>query len=205
MRPGNPFMPSLSKPIAAALAACLLTACGPAPEAAWLHPDPQALTIQHVMTTKVDPSADALWGAVATIETAEGVEVREPKTDADWKALHQQALNIVEGARLLQTPRPVSGTGALDDGAPPGARTAQQIQQDIATDREGFIKAAQGLEASARVTLAAIDAKDVPALLTATAELDAVCDVCHEKYWFPHGKVVVMPPASELEKLENRF
>ncbi len=191
--------------LSAALAACLLTACKPAPEAAWLHPDPEALTIQQVMTTKVDPSADALWGAVATIETAAGVEVRQPRTDADWKGLRQQALAIVEGAKLLQTPRRVSEGGALDDGAPPGARTTQQIQQDIARDRQGFIKAAQGLEASARQTLAAIDAKSVPSLLTATAQLDAVCDVCHEKYWFPHSPPVVMPPASELEKLENRL
>lgn len=181
-----------------------LAACSPDPRSAWSKPDHDALTIQQVMTTKVDPSADALWGAVATIETAAGVEVREPKTDADWNGLRQQALAIVEGATLLQKPRRVSAGGDLDDGGPPGARTTQQIQQDIANDHEGFIKAAQGLEASARKTLAAIDARSVPALLTSTAELDAVCDVCHEKYWFPHSQPVQFPPESELAKTENR-
>jgi cytochrome c556 len=188
----------------AAVVAVLLAACSPDPRTAWSKPDPDALTIQQVMTAKVDPSADALWGAVATAETAAGVEVREPRTDADWKGLRQQALAIVEGAKLLQSPRRVSANGVLDDGAPPGARTTQQIQQDIAADHEGFIKAAQGLEASARQTLAAIDARNAPALLSSTAQLDAICDVCHEKYWFPHAKPVVMPPESELTKTENR-
>lgn len=182
----------------------MLAACSQDSKAAWTTPDPKAETIQEIMTSKVDPSADALWGAVATIETAGGVEVRQPKTDADWKGLRQQALAIIEGATLLRTPRRVSSGGDLDDGAPPGARTTDQIQQDIADDPKGFIKAAQGLEASARQTLAAIDARDVPALLTATAQLDAVCDVCHERYWFPHSQPAQFPPESELAKTENR-
>lgn len=190
------------------LGACLvllsLAACGPDPKTAWATPDPRAESVQDIMRTKVDPSADALWGAVATVETQAGVEVRQPRTDADWAALRTQALKIVDAAKLLQSPRRVSAGGPLDDGAPPGARTTAQIQQDIAADHAGFINAAQGLAGSAHKTLAAIHARDVPALLTATAELDAVCDVCHEKYWFPHAKPVVMPSDSALAKTENR-
>jgi cytochrome c556 len=192
-------------PRAAALVAVLsLTACSPDPKAAWATPDPKAESVQDIMRTKVDPSADTLWGAVSTVETEAGVEVHEPKTNADWNALRAQALMIVEGAKLLQSPRQVGAGGPLDDGAPPSARSTAQIQADIAADHAGFIKAAQGLEGSALKTLAAIDARDTPALLTATAALDAVCDVCHERYWFPHGQPAQFPPESELAKTENR-
>jgi hypothetical protein len=189
---------------AALLALLSLSACSPGPNTAWATPDPKAESVQDIMRTKVDPSADALWNALATVETAAGVEVHEPRTDADWRALRAEALRIVDGARLLRSPRQVSAGGPLDDGAPPGARTAAQIQRDIAADHAGFIMAAQRLEGSAHRTLAAIEARNVPALLTATAELDAVCDVCHEKYWFPHATPAVMPSDSELAKTENQ-
>ncbi|MEE8130995.1 MAG: hypothetical protein V3T48_11935, partial [Vicinamibacterales bacterium] len=52
-------------------------------------------TIQDIMLSMVDPSADGIWEAVATIITYDGVEERRPRTDEDWERLRHEAVRLV--------------------------------------------------------------------------------------------------------------
>lgn len=195
----------LARSALAALSACLLTACGPSAPASWTQPDPSLETVQEVMKTKVDAAADALWESVSTIDTAAGEEARHPRTDADWAELAAHARRLIDGAVLLQTPRPISAPGSdLDDAATPGARTAAQVQQDIAKDHARFSGDAKMLEAAGRKSLAAIEAKDLPGFFASTEALDAVCETCHEAFWYPHTAPAVFPSEDRLARTENR-
>ena len=189
----------------AAFAACLAAGCSPPHRTSWTRPDPKAETVQDIMKTRVDPAADGLWEAVSTIDTAQGEEVRRPRTDAEWAALAKQAQYLVEGATLLETPRPISAQGQdLDDAATPGARTAAQVSQDVAKNPAAFSAAARRLAAVGRETLAAIRARNLTLLLDSTAELDAVCETCHEAFWYPRTAPAKFPSEADLARTENR-
>ena len=106
--------------------------------AAAAPPAPQ--TVQAIMDTVIDPSADSLWQAAGTEVTAKGSRARRPRTPKQWDGARLLALKIVQGAKLLQRPRPVGADGhwALADASTPGIRTAVQIQGDIARDPKQF-------------------------------------------------------------------
>src|SRR3990172_1210874 len=101
----RPWVP-LSATIAVA-ASALLAACSPAPS----EPAPAVpvaatefaptATVQDIMLSLVDPSADAIWNSVATIVTLEGTEERRPRTDEEWGALRHEAITLVEATNLL--------------------------------------------------------------------------------------------------------
>ena len=58
-------------------------------------------SIQDIMLSVIDPSADAIWESVATIITYEGTEERRPRTDEDWVPLRHDAVRLVEATNLL--------------------------------------------------------------------------------------------------------
>ena len=58
-------------------------------------------SVQDLMLSIVDPAADTIWEAVATIVTHEGVEERRPSTDEEWEVLRHEAVRLVESTNLL--------------------------------------------------------------------------------------------------------
>jgi cytochrome c556 len=144
-------------------------------------------SIQEIMDTVVDPSADSLWEVAGTVVEHGKTQVRQPRTDKDWKAARTLALSLIDGAKRLQTPRPVGSNGhwALADALTPGIRSAVQIQADIAADPARFYKAAARLQKTSQDALAALDARNIPAFLDAGARIDAACEACHAAYWYP--------------------
>jgi hypothetical protein len=149
----------------------------------------QSATIQELMATKVDPSADALWASVSTTITAGGTDEKQPRTDADWRAARQLAVNLIEGANLLAAPKqrvaPLGHT--TEDSTVPGIERPENIQKAIDQDPESFTRAALLLRDAGLGALAAIDQKSAQGLVTAGGDLDAACEACHLKYWYPHS------------------
>src|SRR5262249_1325254 len=60
--------------------------------------------IEEVMGHIVMPSADKLWGSVATTVSAKGIEETVPKTDEDWERVRDYAVTLVEATNLLLIP-----------------------------------------------------------------------------------------------------
>jgi hypothetical protein len=48
------------------------------------------------MESIVDPSADALWGAVGTVMDKEGIRDLLPKTQEEWFNVRRAAIRIIE-------------------------------------------------------------------------------------------------------------
>ncbi|MGC3982863.1 MAG: hypothetical protein QM808_16555 [Steroidobacteraceae bacterium] len=183
----------------AALGAMLtLTACSPKPAAAVPQsPFQLTATIQDIMHHEVDPSADFLWDAVGTTVTSKGEEHQMPHTDEEWNELRHRAITLVEATNLLvmEGRKVVADGKEVEDAHVTGIRNAQEIQAAINADRATWIGFAQALHGAGAQALAAIDARDADKLLHAGEALDAVCEACHLKYWYP-GQVI--PPLPDV-------
>jgi len=196
--------------LAAGLAACTPKSGGSAPSSAAgsVSSQPPVRAVQQpdsvlsLMGGVVDPSADNIWGAVATVETPQGVDVRRPRTDEDWRKLRVQALALIDGAKRLGAPPPVAPPGqVLADASTPGIRTAADIQKTIDGDPAKFRAKAQKLQAVGQSILAEIDARNPDAVIAAGEALDAACESCHVAYWYPHAAPMALPSPEAFAKL----
>jgi hypothetical protein len=172
----------------AALASVLCASSPGASSAAGREPTRDA-TIQELMTTRIDPSADALWASVSTVITAAGTQEKQPHTEAEWRTVRRYAVTLIEGASLLAVParRVVVPGGTTEDSAIPGIERPENIQKAIDSDRASFVTAAMQLRDAGIVALRAVDQRSQQHLIEAGGDLDAACEACHLKYWYPHS------------------
>lgn len=190
-------------PLAMTLTLC---ACGkteaPAPAAtadAGIPYRPTA-SIQEIMLSIVDPSADEVWESVAVISTEKGVEERHPRTDEDWAKVRAHAVALMEASNLLMMPgRRVAAPGKpLQDEGIEGVLNAAQVQALIDKDHNAFAARALALHDAAAAALKAIDEKSVSGLSEVGGPIDEACESCHTVYWYPNAAPpppVADPPA----------
>lgn len=143
-------------------------------------------TIQELMAGQVDPAADALWDSVAVIVSAAGTEERQPRSDAEWKAVRLQALTLIEATHLLGMPGRRAGAGTSPPG--PGELPPIERQRRIDADHDAFVGFAMVLRAAAQEALAAIDTRDPQRLMDAGGSIDTACEACHLTFWYPGQK-----------------
>jgi len=155
-----------------------------APSAGPAEPAQPLLTIQQLMDTRVDPSADVLWDSVAFIATMKGEEDRRPRTAAEWEAVRRGALALIEAVDELNTRG--RRVASLDTAPGPGELRASAIQRLIDANPDAFVRRAAVLKSAAQTALAAIDAKDADALMNAGGVIDEACEACHVTYWYPN-------------------
>jgi cytochrome c556 len=136
------------------------------------------------MDGQIDPAADALWDSVAYIASTSGVEDRQPRTEAQWRAVRAQALKLIEGTDLLAMPGRRVAVGSTPVGE--GESTPTEIQRRIDANRAAFVQFAGALRQTGLQALAAIDARDAQALLAAGSQIDEACESCHLVYWYPN-------------------
>lgn len=170
--------------IAGGILAQLACAQAAPPAAAPADPSQPALTIQELMDARIDPSADVLWDSVAFIASAKGEEDRRPRTQAEWDTVRQSALALIAAINELITPG--RRVASIDKEPGPGELRASEIQRLIDANPGAFAGHARVLESAAKQALAAIDAKDTDALMSAGGVIDEACEACHVKYWYPH-------------------
>jgi hypothetical protein len=179
---------------AGAAAALTLLSCTRAPQSAsaGLPPFKPASSIQDLMVSIVDPSADALWEAVSSETTARGTEEKYPRTDAQWLAVRHHAVALQEAGNLLMIDgRAVThGAKVTEDAHVSGVSTPQQVRAAIDANPAQFHERARELQAAAGEALAAIDARSPARLLIAGAKLDQACERCHSVYWYPNAAPV---------------
>src|SRR6185295_630816 len=143
-------------------------------------------TIKDIMDSEVDPSADYMWDAVATIISEKGIEERQPRTPKEWQEIRRKAVTLVEATNLLVMPgRMVARPGEKSEN--PGIELSpEEINAVLEKDRPTFIKHAHTLNDAGLKMLAAIDKKDIMGISDAGAELDEACESCHLIYWYPN-------------------
>ena len=150
---------------------------------------PPRASLQELMEAIVDPSADGLWDAVETIETADGEHTRIPQNDAEWADVRRKLIMLRESASLLRVPRPVARRAFAAEAA--GALDSVQIAARIRRDRPAFDAFAGALGRTAQQALQAAEARDIEAMVRIGGDIDAVCETCHLHFWYPEQ---VIPP-----------
>jgi hypothetical protein len=148
-------------------------------------------SIQDIMHGVIDPSADFLWESVGTEVTAAGETVHQPQTNEEWDAVRNRAITLMEGTNLLvmEGRRVVAEGKEVEDAHVDGIQKASEIQLAIDKDRASWIDFAHALHDAGQQALQAADARDAEKLLHSGEALDAVCEACHLKYWYP-GQVI---------------
>src|SRR5450631_2391259 len=103
-------------------------------------------SIKDLMESIIDPSADALWGAVGTVIDNEGIHESFPKTQEEWQEPRRAAVRIIEGSNLLMMPdRAAAPTGTKSE-APGAELEPPQITVLIREKRKSFEAFARALQ-----------------------------------------------------------
>lgn len=143
-------------------------------------------TIKDIMDSAVDPSADYIWESVGTEISARGTIERRPQNDEEWKEERRRAILLVEAANLLMMPgRRVAKAGEKAEN-PEVELSPEQIEELIKNDRPTFVKLAKDFQATALEQLKAVEDRNIPNLMQAGGDIDAKCENCHKKYWYPN-------------------
>lgn len=157
-------------------------------------------TVQQIMKAMV-ASSGALFDAVSSQTTVNGIVDKAPKTDEEWEVVRNNALTIMEAANLLMIGgrriASVSGTSAPARGS--GRTSASQqivqivltpaeIEARVAKDRRTWIKMAQALIDAGIVVLRGVDARDAAVVLAAGDTINLACENCHLRYWYSEEK-----------------
>ena len=176
---------------------CMAAACSksePAPAPASDAPQYQpAATVKDLMQSIVDPSADLVWNAVTTVQTATGTIDKAPKTADDWLKVRHGAVGLSEGANLLMMPgRHVAQPHEKSD--TPGVELEPaEMEVLINKDRAAFIQRAKALHEAGMAAVAAADAKDAQKLFEVGEQIEQACENCHSHYWYPNEKIPPVP------------
>lgn len=170
------------------LAVAVLAACGgggpgpdPGPE-----PDFQpTATVEELMRAVIDPAADAVWDAVVITSTLEGVERQVPDGDDDWRDLEHHAVRLMEAGNLLQIEgRPVAAADSVSE--LPGIDLEPADIAIRMTEQYGaWLRSARELHDAGLIVLNAARARSVDAILESGDRLDAACESCHSRFWYP--------------------
>ena len=167
--------------LAGAIAALSLTACGrPAVDA------PQQ-TFQQVMQNEIDIQADQLWNASGVVVDETGEHSLTPETDAEWAEVRKALQTLIAGADKLTTPgRPlVEPGGKIGDEGLESVASPDWIRTALVEQRSQLLQHTASLKAVAGEALVAVDKRDLKAIDEIGERLDAVCESCHETFWYP--------------------
>ena len=146
------------------------------------------LSIKDLMELIIDPSADTLWGAVGTVVDNDGIHELFPRTQEEWQEPRRAAVRIIEGSNLLMMPdREAAPTGTKSE-APGAELEPPQITVLIREMRKSFEAFAMALQRAGFEAVRAIDAKDTSLLLEVGAQMESVCEGCHQTFWYPQEK-----------------
>ena len=153
-------------------------------------------TVEELMRVMIDPPADAIWDAVVTEATADGIVEIRPETQEDWNRLRHHALTLAEATNLLALPdRRIAGPDSRSE-LPGIDLHPEAIQQLLTENWSACVAAAERLQTTSVTLIDAIDSQDIDALLLAGTELDLACENCHSQFWYP-GQADPRPAANQ--------
>jgi hypothetical protein len=166
----------------------LFSACTPAPEqgegVAGATPAALLATVEDLMSQTVAPGAESLWRAVSYVATDEGLTETAPQSDADWNRLRDSANALIAaGDELLITEREIL-TNAYDPATASFQYSPNEIREMLTDDPEPWRNYARLLQERTRMTLQAIEFRDLMGLVEFGAQINEACEGCHAAYWY---------------------
>lgn len=185
---------------AVVLAAAVLTAAGYGAGIAKTAPKPAKAapavpTVNNSMTQVMTVQAQTIWDISSKAFNAKGDGLVASKLTAnDWKQVGEAGRLMKERAKLLATAKRVivagPGEHILGEEASTGgvkktwdAANAKQIQALIDAQPKKFAEHAWTLVRTGESLEKAAKTRDVKTLYRVSADLDEVCDGCHQPFW----------------------
>jgi len=117
-------------------------------------------TVKQIMDGIVMPAAAQVFGAVATVADANGVEDHRPRSEAEWALVGANAAALIEAGNLL-------------------------MMGDRLKDTDQWVTRSRAMMDAARIALRATEARDPEALFNSGEALTLSCDMCHTRYQGP--------------------
>jgi hypothetical protein len=145
-------------------------------------------SIKDLMESVIDPSADAIWGAVGTVVDKEGIHEAFPRTQEEWLDVRRAAVRIIEGGNLLMMPGREAAPAGTKSEAPGVELEPAQITVLVNKNRKSFDAFAKALQILGAEALRATDAQNAGLLLDIGARMESVCESCHQTFWYPQEK-----------------
>jgi len=145
-------------------------------------------SIKDLMESVIDPSADALWGAVGTVMDKQGTQELFPKTQEEWLKVRHAAVRIIEGGTLLMMPGREAAPAGTKSETPGVELEPAEITMLIRKKRKSFDAFAKALRALGLEALRAAEAKDTGSLIEIGGRMEDVCESCHKTFWYPQEK-----------------
>jgi hypothetical protein len=145
-------------------------------------------SLKDIMESIIDPSADALWGAVKTVVDQEGIHETAPKTAEDWLDVRRAAVRLVEGTNLLMVPGRDAAPAGTKSEVPGVELEPAEIAALIKKKRKSFDAFAGALQALGLEALRASDTKNIELLADVGGRMEDVCEGCHKTFWYPGEK-----------------
>jgi hypothetical protein len=151
-------------------------------------------TIKDLMLNVIDTNADVVWLSVTTVASDKGLVETRPTTDEEWARVHAGAITLAEAANLLMIPRRTARPG--EKSIVPGVELEpEEMDVNIAKDRENFNKHARALYDAARLAAQAAEKKDADKIFEIGETIELACENCHKTYWYPNEKIPELPPS----------
>ena len=117
-------------------------------------------TVKQIMDGIIMPAAANVFGSVAVIADAKGVEERQPRTETEWALVAANAAALIEGGNLL-------------------------LMGDRLKDKDQWVTRTRAMMDAAAIALRAAEARDVDALFGSGEAINLSCDMCHTRYQTP--------------------
>src|SRR5262249_3224078 len=177
----------------------------PAAQQLWGDMKP-VVSVKELMRDMIDPIADNIFDAVATVDTPHGTESRLPKTDEDWDKIRIGAVTLAEGAYLLKVQRPFAPAGDDSTKSPVEGEelSPPQIKAKVESDPVLWNAKIEALRNVGLEVMEIVRTRKIDELWDASDNLDAACESCHVQFWYPREGAILRNLDDKLENLYGK-
>lgn len=152
-------------------------------------------TVQELMVGMIDPASKVVFKAVSSEIGVNGTVETAPKNEAEWTVVRRNAVMMVEGANLLMVPGRHMALPQFASQHNEGELSPAEIEIMVAKEPAVWNKFAAEFRQAALVALKAADSKKTQDFSPANEAIDAACESCHLRYWYPEQEKLLQDAA----------
>lgn len=145
----------------------------------------ETLYLRTAMKDAINPAVFGIWDITNNAMNDEGGIDPKQMDDAKWATIEARAEDLAKVSRAMANATTIRAAAPGDEAVDEGAVSMAAIQRYVDANPAAFraFALAQAEHADKLATAAA--AKDAAAASDLVAGIDAVCEACHARYWFP--------------------
>jgi cytochrome c556 len=145
----------------------------------------EPLDLRTSMQQQVNPAALAIWDVGNNAMNDAGGIDAALMDDAKWGKLAEAAGQLSAAGKAIAAATSFSAAAADNSAVGQGEIAMAEVQRHVDSDTDGFRRMGAALAAHADKLSAAAKAKDAAQAGELVSQMDAVCESCHSRYWYP--------------------